>query len=198
MDLYAVLGLSAMADQAAIRNAYRRLAKLYHPDVSSLPDAHARFLAIAEAHQVLSNPVTRARYDRTLQRAAARQARPPRPAATPRKTASHARYDRTYSRQRREARAQARAHSRMSYAEFDTHIRAHLTGYVAPKILGCLGMGAIGVAVIALLVAIFHRVEWLMLLVGMFALFGFIPALAYASTKFDGWHDKKQGDKRGR
>lgn len=44
--------------------------------------------------------------------------------------------------------------------------------------------------------AIFHRVEWLMLLLALFTLFGFIPALAYASTRFDGWHNKRQAWKK--
>ncbi|MDX9752044.1 MAG: J domain-containing protein, partial [Flavobacteriales bacterium] len=161
MDLYAVLGLAPTADQAAIRNAYRSLAKRYHPDVSDLPDAHARFVAIAEAYQVLNDPATRARYDRTRQRAASRQARPQRPAATPRATSSRPRYDRAYSRQRHRARARAEAHSRMPYEEFNVYAFDTVVDYMGPKILGCAGFAVIALAVMALMIWAVSRIEWL-------------------------------------
>ena len=74
-DYYAVLGVPRDADAAAIKKAYRALAALHHPDVSSEEDAGERFREIAEAYEVLSRPESRARYDRRLARAAA-DARP--------------------------------------------------------------------------------------------------------------------------
>lgn len=63
-DLYQVLGISRGATEREIRSAYRRLARLHHPDVSHDPEAGARFTAIAEAYRVLSDPELRAHYDR--------------------------------------------------------------------------------------------------------------------------------------
>ena len=63
---YEILGLWRDASEAEIRRAYRRLALLNHPDVSSDPGAGERFRAIKEAYDVLSDPVGRARFDATL------------------------------------------------------------------------------------------------------------------------------------
>jgi hypothetical protein len=63
-DFYKILGLSHRAGPAEIRSAYRRLARKYHPDISSSPDANAQFAKINEAYHVLINPVRRAAYDR--------------------------------------------------------------------------------------------------------------------------------------
>jgi len=63
-DFYATLGVSREASPDEIRSAFRRLARLYHPDVSQLPDAAARFADITAAYRVLGNPELRARYDR--------------------------------------------------------------------------------------------------------------------------------------
>lgn len=63
-DFYETLGVSRQASPNEIRSAFRRLARLYHPDVSSSPDAAARFAEIAAAYRVLSDPGLRAQYDR--------------------------------------------------------------------------------------------------------------------------------------
>jgi curved DNA-binding protein len=67
-DYYAVLGVDRSADAAAVKRAYRRLARKYHPDVSSEPQAEERFKEVAEAHEVLSDPEKRAAYDRIGER----------------------------------------------------------------------------------------------------------------------------------
>jgi curved DNA-binding protein len=63
-DYYQLLGVSRDADQDAIRRAYRKLARKYHPDLNSDSDAEERFKEIGEANEVLSDPEKRERYDR--------------------------------------------------------------------------------------------------------------------------------------
>lgn len=63
-DYYEVLGVPRDADQDAIRRAYRKLARKYHPDVNSDRDAEDRFKELGEAYEVLSDPEKRERYDR--------------------------------------------------------------------------------------------------------------------------------------
>jgi molecular chaperone DnaJ len=63
-DLYELLGVPRGADDAAIKKAYRRLARELHPDVSDAPDAEARFREVSEAYEVLSNTELRQLYDR--------------------------------------------------------------------------------------------------------------------------------------
>src|SRR6202045_1202668 len=64
-DYYEVLGVSRDADEAAIKKAFRRLARELHPDVNRHdPDAEDKFKEAAEAYEVLSDPDRRATYDR--------------------------------------------------------------------------------------------------------------------------------------
>ncbi len=63
-DYYEVLGVEKGADEAAIKSAYRKLAKKYHPDVNpGDKTAEEKFKEVNEAYQVLSNPQKRAQYD---------------------------------------------------------------------------------------------------------------------------------------
>lgn len=63
-DYYEILGVSRDADKEEIKIGYRRLARKYHPDVNKEPGAEERFKEINRAYEVLSEPETRARYDR--------------------------------------------------------------------------------------------------------------------------------------
>ena len=67
VSYYEVLGLKPAADAGAIKKAYRKLARKYHPDVSKEPDSEARFKEIGEAYRILKNPDTRREYDELRQ-----------------------------------------------------------------------------------------------------------------------------------
>src|SRR5579863_6984533 len=79
-DLYAILGVAPQADEREIRLAFRRQARLYHPDVAGTGDL-GRMLQVNEAYRVLSDPERRRMYDRLRSESMARPAREA-PAAT--------------------------------------------------------------------------------------------------------------------
>jgi len=63
-DLYGVLGLDRTASRADIIRAYRQQARTVHPDARPRdPDAAARFRALTDAYDVLSDPARREAYD---------------------------------------------------------------------------------------------------------------------------------------
>jgi curved DNA-binding protein len=62
-DYYKIMGVARNATEAEIKQAYRRLARKYHPDVSKEKDAEARFKEVGEAYEVLKSPEKRAAYD---------------------------------------------------------------------------------------------------------------------------------------
>lgn len=64
-DYYAVLGVKKDATEKEIKQAYRRLARKYHPDVNpGNKEAEERFKEISEAYEVLSDKEKRSKYDR--------------------------------------------------------------------------------------------------------------------------------------
>ena len=63
-DYYEVLGVDRNADENALKSAYRKLAKKYHPDVNpGDKEAEAKFKEATEAYTVLSDPDKRRQYD---------------------------------------------------------------------------------------------------------------------------------------
>ncbi len=63
-DYYEVLGVEKNADDAAIKKAYRALAKKYHPDVNpGDAEAEKKFKEASEAYAILSDPEKRKQYD---------------------------------------------------------------------------------------------------------------------------------------
>ncbi len=64
-DYYEALGVSPTADEGAIKKAYRKLAKKYHPDTNAgSSQAEERFKEATEAYNILSDPEKRKLYDR--------------------------------------------------------------------------------------------------------------------------------------
>src|SRR5213082_414131 len=63
-DYYELLGVGREAGEAEVKQAFRQLAREFHPDVSDAPDAQERFREVVAAYEVLSNTETRNLYDR--------------------------------------------------------------------------------------------------------------------------------------
>lgn len=62
-DYYEILGVSKTESEAGIKSAYRKLARLHHPDVDKSAGAAEKFKEISEAYQVLSDPQKKSSYD---------------------------------------------------------------------------------------------------------------------------------------
>lgn len=63
-DYYSILGIPRDADEQTIKSAFRKMARVYHPDVNAnKAEATEKFKEINEAYTVLSDPDKRARYD---------------------------------------------------------------------------------------------------------------------------------------
>ena len=67
MDHWDVLGLEPGADAESLKQAFRRQARRWHPDLNGNdPAAEERFKKINEAYEVLSDPVKRKKYDEEI------------------------------------------------------------------------------------------------------------------------------------
>ena len=64
IDYYKTLGLNKNATEKEIKDAYRKLARKYHPDINpNNKEAEHKFKEINEANEVLGNPENRKKYD---------------------------------------------------------------------------------------------------------------------------------------
>jgi hypothetical protein len=73
-SLYEILQVSSTASPEVIQAAYRVLARIYHPDVSTAADAERQTRRLNAAHDILSDPGRRAAYDASRALAARRSA----------------------------------------------------------------------------------------------------------------------------
>lgn len=76
-DYYVVLGIKRTADPASIKQAYRRIAKRFHPDKSQSEETTDRFLEARAAYETLSDAEKRRNYDIAI--SGRKKARPPHP-----------------------------------------------------------------------------------------------------------------------
>ena len=65
-DYYSILGVSVDADIQEIKSSYRKLAKMWHPDICKEANAHEKFVEINEAYEILSDATLREEYDYLL------------------------------------------------------------------------------------------------------------------------------------
>ena len=75
---YTVLGLPSSASKDEVRRAYRRLVLQWHPDKNPSPEAHAKFIAITEAYDILMGERAAPRTGTTYRRSTTAYA-PPKP-----------------------------------------------------------------------------------------------------------------------
>jgi curved DNA-binding protein CbpA len=70
-DYYKILGLPPESSIEEIKKAYRKKARLYHPDINSSPDAQDRFIEVTEAYDFLianyGKRVSDSEYDRIIE-----------------------------------------------------------------------------------------------------------------------------------
>ncbi|VVC46204.1 DnaJ domain,Homeobox domain-like,DnaJ domain, conserved site,SANT/Myb domain, partial [Cinara cedri] len=66
INFYQFLEVPEDANSSSIRQAFRRMSLLLHPDKNDAPDAEARFRELAAIHDVLRDPVKRGHYDKVL------------------------------------------------------------------------------------------------------------------------------------
>ncbi|MDR1649258.1 MAG: DnaJ domain-containing protein [Synergistaceae bacterium] len=119
-NYYEVLGASPSASEKALKEQFRKLMKIYHPDVTKSPDAAERYAEIMEAYRTLSNKSSRAMYDLANNfTGASSDESPPAPPdeAAPRKETPESRKEH-YERLLREKRTREEAYKDGSFSPY--------------------------------------------------------------------------------
>ena len=176
-NLYEILGLTHTATQQEIKEAYRVLAKRYHPDVSKMANAEEKFIVITEAYEILKDPEIRRRYDLT-------SASP-----NPKKTTGRERYEDTAYRAA--ARKKAREASKKPYRKREHEYFETYAAFLFPKMLGCFGLVLVAILIMFIAGIIFL---YLGLDLGFvfFVWIILIPIIAINQINFNDWHNRRQ------
>lgn len=135
-NYYHLLGVSSNASETEIRAAYRKKAKMYHPDVNKSPDAHSLFVLLTTAYETLVNSTKRERYNA--------------------KTNSSSGAFQTYQEWMQAKKAKAEWEAKMRYFEFlknrekfrqsRYYVLAVWVTYVARVVAYLFGAGIIGIS----------------------------------------------------
>lgn len=107
-DYFKILELASTASADEVKKAYRRLAKRYHPDRNSSPDAQQKFIEINEAYEFLLDDRRRTFYQQ-------RQRQRVSPEEQARREAT---YQEWVRRQQKTARTRAEANAHASFEKF--------------------------------------------------------------------------------
>ena len=132
-NLYAILGVSRTAKSNEIKSAYRRLARLYHPDVNADPAAAAKFAQINEAYQTLIDPEKRRSYDRSGNPRLARHSQTT-AARVARRAYYQARADRIVNDWLEREREETRARGKAVYTTVSLFLSTFLVAMIKPEI----------------------------------------------------------------
>lgn len=104
-EYYKILDVDKNATLSDLKKAYRKRAKLLHPDKNKSPNAQEKFILLNEAYEYLQNVKTGRIYDRKSQ-------------TYTKTTTSRKSYDQWEEAERDNARARAQQHAHMQYEEF--------------------------------------------------------------------------------
>ena len=65
-NLYKILEIPMFSKPEDVKSAYRKLAKVWHPDINAKKNAKAKFLEIQEAYEILTDPAKKTIYDHLM------------------------------------------------------------------------------------------------------------------------------------
>lgn len=140
---YSLLNVPENCNLAEIKKAYRTLAKKYHPDLNSAPDAKEKFIVLEEAYSCLSNSHSRLAYDRLLRFK-------DNPAVRP---AVRQKYQHDVERKTKQRRKQAAMRSQMSYEQY---LRDELWSY---SLWSVILQAVFALLTIAMVTFIFYQIS---------------------------------------
>jgi molecular chaperone DnaJ len=116
---YTTLEISQTATQAEIKQAYRRLAKKFHPDTQGAAASHEQILSLNAAYEILSDPFRRQSYDRQM-------------AYDTQSARTGSRADARSDRQQRTAAAQKQYQQRKTGRDSDEHLQLWMNQVYQP------------------------------------------------------------------
>lgn len=103
-NYHRILGISSSASESEIKKTYRKKVRLFHPDVSTLPDAQERFIEVNEAYEYLLNRKSGKVFSESKKKY--------------QKPRQHKRTKTWGEEEREKSRARARKHAQMRYKSF--------------------------------------------------------------------------------